>query len=271
MLKRRFTWIGIATLSLAISVSEAHALDFVHLPISSITSGASNPAVSQSNVKATICSKNWLSKNQPNRNFLSQSKILELKTSYSQSYKAFKDSQIVEDLLIPVNLGGSINSISNLWPLPKVGEFGSDTKRLLEDKLNSLVCTGKVSLSDAQIAISSNWYSALQKYVLKVPVTDSVKLLAPVLSYSNDPSLDQWNFKGQQSQINVGRLLWKFQISLDGRPWKTAYIGSKDHVEFKFQKSAVTQVIYVRAAVANEYGTSLFSAPSKASIVHPTN
>jgi hypothetical protein len=70
------------------------------------------------------------------------------------------------DHLIPLELGGA-NTIANLWPElndhPRSGVLNS--KDLLENKLHSLVCSGKVSLTAAQKAIATNWYEAYQRYV----------------------------------------------------------------------------------------------------------
>ncbi|MGH9046392.1 MAG: hypothetical protein ACRDVW_03655, partial [Acidimicrobiales bacterium] len=45
----------------------------------------------------------------------------------------------------------------------------SNTKDVLEDRLNALVCDGRVSLFQAQFAISSNWVTAYQTYVGALP------------------------------------------------------------------------------------------------------
>jgi len=68
------------------------------------------------------------------------------------------------DHLISLELGGS-NDISNLWPQPYFGATNAHNKDQLENKLHSLVCAKKVSLSEAQQAISDNWIEAYNKYI----------------------------------------------------------------------------------------------------------
>lgn len=60
------------------------------------------------------------------------------------------------DHLVSLELGGS-NDISNLWP-----EFASPTpgfhqKDLVENYLHSQVCSGAISLQQAQVEIATNW------------------------------------------------------------------------------------------------------------------
>ncbi len=60
------------------------------------------------------------------------------------------------DHLISLELGGS-NDISNLWPEPHNLSYGSFTKDKFENHLHDQVCSGKLSLTQAQYEISSNW------------------------------------------------------------------------------------------------------------------
>jgi hypothetical protein len=66
------------------------------------------------------------------------------------------------DRLIPLELGGS-NDVKNLWPEPNDHPRGN-TKDSLENRLHSLVCSGKVNLTAAQHAIASNWVRAYKRY-----------------------------------------------------------------------------------------------------------
>jgi hypothetical protein len=72
------------------------------------------------------------------------------------------------DHLVSLELGGS-NSIKNLWPQPYAGKWGARTKDVLENKLHKLVCNGKITLSQAQYEVMTNWIEAYKKYVKKVP------------------------------------------------------------------------------------------------------
>ncbi|PWU07874.1 MAG: hypothetical protein C5B51_08820 [Terriglobia bacterium] len=69
-----------------------------------------------------------------------------------------------EDHLISLELGGHPNDPRNLWP-----EFphSPNPKDSVENKLKKLICSGKVDLADAQLAIATNWQSALQSVHIK--------------------------------------------------------------------------------------------------------
>lgn len=60
------------------------------------------------------------------------------------------------DHFIPLELGGS-NDISNLWPEPADPRPGFHEKDQVENYLHDQVCSGTMSLSDAQHAIASDW------------------------------------------------------------------------------------------------------------------
>ena len=64
------------------------------------------------------------------------------------------------DHLVPLELDGS-NSIANLWPEPGL----HNRKDVLENKLHSLVCARKITLSAAQHAIVTDWRTAYVRYV----------------------------------------------------------------------------------------------------------
>ena len=63
------------------------------------------------------------------------------------------------DHLIPLELGG-LDDIKNLWP-QLAPQFHWKDK--LENYLHKQVCSGKMSLSDAQEAIRTDWYAAYVK------------------------------------------------------------------------------------------------------------
>jgi hypothetical protein len=69
------------------------------------------------------------------------------------------------DHLIPLELGGS-NDIKNLWPQPDELRPGDAEKDQLENELHHLVCSGKMSLGEAQKCIASNWPKCWVTYVV---------------------------------------------------------------------------------------------------------
>ena len=73
------------------------------------------------------------------------------------------------DHIISLELGGS-NSIRNLYPESyKTQPLNARVKDKLENKLHALACTGQISMTEAQQAISSNWTAAYIKYIGPLP------------------------------------------------------------------------------------------------------
>jgi len=69
------------------------------------------------------------------------------------------------DHLVSLELGGS-NDIANLWPESRTITDGSLVKDKLENYLHAQVCSGKMTIQDAQTVIATNWptaYSAMLK------------------------------------------------------------------------------------------------------------
>jgi hypothetical protein len=60
------------------------------------------------------------------------------------------------DHLIPLELGGS-NAIANLWPEAAPGFHDKDQ---VENTLHARVCSGAMTLEDAQRAIAADWRTA---------------------------------------------------------------------------------------------------------------
>jgi len=63
------------------------------------------------------------------------------------------------DHLIPLELGGS-NALANLWPEAAAPTPGFHQKDQLENYLHDRVCSGAMSLKDAQHEIAVNWIAA---------------------------------------------------------------------------------------------------------------
>jgi hypothetical protein len=80
------------------------------------------------------------------------------KTAVYREYgiSSHRPGQYEVDHLVSLELGGS-NSIANLWPEAAVPTPGFHQKDMVENYLHDQVCSGKVSLQQAQTEISSNW------------------------------------------------------------------------------------------------------------------
>ncbi|HEY2383555.1 MAG TPA: hypothetical protein VGK48_20465 [Terriglobia bacterium] len=67
------------------------------------------------------------------------------------------------DYLIDPELGGA-DDARNLWPQPYSVSWNAHVKDALESHLRELVCTGQLSLAEAQHDIASDWIAAYKKY-----------------------------------------------------------------------------------------------------------
>jgi hypothetical protein len=67
------------------------------------------------------------------------------------------------DYLIDPDLGGS-DDARNLWPQPYSASWNAHVKDALEAHLRELVCTGKLTLAEAQHDIAADWIAAYKKY-----------------------------------------------------------------------------------------------------------
>jgi len=61
------------------------------------------------------------------------------------------------DHLISLELGGSPDSVKNLWPEPHYTDPSSFDKDKFENYLHTQICSGQIDLKTAQDEIASNW------------------------------------------------------------------------------------------------------------------
>jgi hypothetical protein len=138
------------------------------LPDPNCTPGAISPAVTQANIGSTICQSGYTSTIRPPEAITDTEKQASaLAYSYTGSFATAE-----YDHLVPLELGGDPNDPANLWVEPNDipgATTTANTKDVLEDALNGLVCSGQLSLAVAQVAIASNWVTAYQTYVGALP------------------------------------------------------------------------------------------------------
>ncbi|GCE31836.1 hypothetical protein KDA_73200 [Dictyobacter alpinus] len=96
------------------------------------------------------------------------SQPLKRKVYASYGIKTRLPGQYEIDHLVSLQLGGS-NDISNLWPEPEKPFPGYRQKNQVENYLHDQVCSGKISLREAQSEIATNW---LQYYSQIPPDTN---------------------------------------------------------------------------------------------------
>jgi hypothetical protein len=159
--------ISLAVLSLATIMGTASAAtpDWV-LPNSAVTPGALNPNVTQANINQNVCKANWTGTVRPPVPYTNKLKATQMASTYKSLVATFGASptNYEEDHLISLQLGGSPTDPKNLWPEPYAGN-NAHRKDVIETKLKTMICSGKITLSDAQKAIATNWVLAYNKYV----------------------------------------------------------------------------------------------------------
>lgn len=147
------------------------------LPDAGCTPGATNPAVTQATLAATICRSGYTSSIRPPASVTDKEKVANA-DSYGYTGSL---SQAEYDHLISLEIGGDPNSPKNLWVEPPspdhlASQGVSNPKDAVENKLNYLVCnyvhlrshnagsaTSYLPLVRAQTLIATNWTTALAK------------------------------------------------------------------------------------------------------------
>jgi hypothetical protein len=123
------------------------------LPDPKCTPGATNPSVTQDDIKNTICAPGFSKTVRPPVSYTTP-----LKIRLMQSY-GFTDSRSNYELdhLISLEIGGNPTDVKNLWPEPGYGQYNFHIKDRFENYLHNAVCSGFVSLSQAQREIATDW------------------------------------------------------------------------------------------------------------------
>lgn len=126
------------------------------LPDSKCTPGVLNDNVTQDNIKDTICQPGFTKTIRPPTKYTTPLEI-ELMKSYGFDGNR-KDFEL--DHLISLQLGGHPKAVKNLWPEPylkNMTNFTAHVKDTFENYLKRQVCTGAMTLSEAQNQIATDW------------------------------------------------------------------------------------------------------------------
>ncbi len=134
------------------------------LPDSRCTPGAVSPQVTEATIGRTICRSGYASSVRPPERVTDAEKAASaVAYGYTGSFRTAE-----YDHLIPLELGGDPDDPADLWvepndlPRPTSTANGKD---LLEDRLNHLVCSGRLGVVTAQRAIATDWVAAARKYL----------------------------------------------------------------------------------------------------------
>jgi hypothetical protein len=191
-LRRAFV-VALAALCARGMVSAQAAVPAIAVPNAHLFSGATNPDIVPENISENICNKGWTTKSiRPPASYttaLKRSQLQSLgdrtpnplprvptksgnRTKPDLSKCVDHSANLVcyeEDHLISLELGGDPRSPDNLWPEPWFGPWNAHVKDRLENTLHKMVCSGEISLGEAQQAIATDWVAAYRKYVGEVP------------------------------------------------------------------------------------------------------
>jgi hypothetical protein len=129
-------------------------------PDSAQTPGATNPDITQENIHETICNPDWSTRTiRPPASYTTRLK----KEQIQYLGLAGSTADYEEDHLISLELGGHPTDPRNLWPEPYSASAGAREKDLVENYLHRQVCTGTITLRQAQTTIASDWYAIYLK------------------------------------------------------------------------------------------------------------
>jgi hypothetical protein len=130
-------------------------------PNPSLTPGATDGDITQDNIENTICNPQWSTRSiRPPAHYTDQLKREQLR---EYVYADTNPRDYEEDHLIPLELGGNPTDPKNLWPEPydtSIADGGAHAKDRVENYLHRQVCSGALSLGEAQQEIASDWYHA---------------------------------------------------------------------------------------------------------------
>jgi hypothetical protein len=107
-----------------------------------------NPAVTQATLSSTVCRKGWTRTVRPPVSYTNELK----RRGIAQYRLRGPPSAFQEDHLISLELGGNPTDPRNLWPEPYPRAAAVDR---IENELNDRVCSGSLTLADAQRRESS--------------------------------------------------------------------------------------------------------------------
>jgi hypothetical protein len=115
----------------------------VVLPDPVLAPGAINPAVTQANIRKTICVHGWTKTVRPPESYTTALKVQQMR----QYHLPGSTSDYQEDHLISLEMGGSPTDPRNLWPEPYPRAAVVDK---IENELNAKICSGKLTLAQAR-------------------------------------------------------------------------------------------------------------------------
>jgi len=108
-----------------------------------VTPGVASPDVTQDSIDQTICRQGWTKTVRPPTDYTNALKVAGMETYH----RGGEPSDYQEDHLISLELGGHPTDPRNLWPEPIDRAVEVDD---VENQLNEQVCSGELTLKEAQ-------------------------------------------------------------------------------------------------------------------------
>ena len=124
------------------------------LPDPACTPGAIDPRVSIATTAGTICTSGYTATVRPPVSVTDRIKREQM-AAYGLQGQRLADYEL--DHLVSLELGGALADVANLWPEPWTGDANAHQKDAVETHLKREVCSGAVSLADAQRMIATDW------------------------------------------------------------------------------------------------------------------
>lgn len=123
------------------------------LPDPECTPGAIDPQVTEQLISQTICVSGYSGEVRPSTSVTNKIKIAQL-AAYGFD-GTMKDYEL--DHLISLELGGCADCVANLWPEPYNLTMGARQKDKVENYLHKQVCSGAMTITEAQQEIATDW------------------------------------------------------------------------------------------------------------------
>jgi hypothetical protein len=140
--------LGLVVLAFALTTGAGGGGAPAVLASPTLTPGSLNPDVTQATIGSTICVQGWTATVRPPSDYTSRLKLQQM-PEYGETGPP---SAYQEDHLISLELGGNPTDPGNLWPEPYPRAADVDK---IENELNAKVCSGELTLADAQHAESA--------------------------------------------------------------------------------------------------------------------
>jgi hypothetical protein len=121
--------------------------------------GRIDPAVTQANIKSTICRHGYTKTVRPPASFTNKLKFVQMTDLKLKG----KPEDFEEDHRVPLEVGGAPMDPENLWPQPYLPKPGAKAKDRLENAVAKDVCAGRLTLKEGQAIFLGDFWKEYQK------------------------------------------------------------------------------------------------------------